>query len=154
DITTYFDAEDVDPGFYVAAVLVNSNATNEPLIGVFGTMTVLDPAVIEVRPDSIYQELMEGEFATQEIVITNTGVSPLEFAFESITIQGATGEAKERIQSGKMRTVTSTPTIARNSTAAILSEDIKRSASVELYATGFEEFATGDINGQEGWAGQ
>lgn len=154
DIDAHFDSEDINSGFYVAGVLVNSNAVRNPLVGVVASLEVLAPAEINVVPDSITQELMRGEQASQEIVISNSGVSPLKFSFGGVAVQGAPAVAKERVPSTHTRTTSSAIQLKLDDSKAVLPGEVSQLASVELYATGFEEFAPGDIDGQEGWAGQ
>ncbi|HTJ49679.1 MAG TPA: S8 family serine peptidase, partial [Cyclobacteriaceae bacterium] len=65
NIAAHFYSQDLDPGFYVAGILVNSNATRNPLVGVVASLEVLNPAEIEVSPASVSQELFKGQTASQ-----------------------------------------------------------------------------------------
>jgi subtilisin family serine protease len=151
-VAAEFDAEDLEPGFYVAGILVRSNATNTPLVGVVASLDVLRPSAINVEPDDLKQKLFVGEIATQTLTISNSGESPLEFSIEGVASAGAPAVAKERV-----------PTVVRTSRndnntkvdeRLAIAGPARKLAGTELYATSFEEFATGDISGQFGWSGQ
>ncbi len=154
-IDANFNAIDIEAGFYVAGILINSNAPKNPLVGVVASLNVLAPANIGVEPDSIYQELMRGESATQSITITNDGVSPLKFALGNAQLPASANGIKERVATGQMRTEPVESKLNLNDTKALINSNGKEQlAGVALYTTGFEEFSPGDINGQQGWAGQ
>ncbi|HYG20599.1 MAG TPA: S8 family serine peptidase [Ohtaekwangia sp.] len=152
-IEALFDAEDIEAGFYVSGILVNSNASNAPLVGIVASLEVMEPAVISVEPGSLTQELFVGESATQTLTISNSGESPLNFSFEAVATAGASAVQKERILSTDTRTTPGAGTLKLDDRAAIVSP-VSKYAGTELYATSFEEFAPGNINGQEGWSGQ
>jgi subtilisin family serine protease len=152
-VSAAFDAEDLEAGFYVAGILVTSNAVNAPLVGIVASLEVLEPAVISVEPDALTQELFVGETATQTLTITNSGESPLRFSFEGVATPGPSSEQKERRPLTNLGTKPATDEWKADERAAIISP-VRKFAATTLYATSFEEFALGDINGQEGWAGQ
>lgn len=154
DIEAHFDAEDVEAGFYVAGILVGSNAANTPLVGVVASMQVLQPAVIDVQPDSLYQELMIGESASQSITISNSGPSPLRFSIEAAEAMAATAQSGERRVPLVTRTSPVMNTLRLDDRSAIRSGNIAKTASVVQYSTTFEEFQEGDISGQHGWSAQ
>jgi subtilisin family serine protease len=151
-ISATFIGEDLESGFYVAGILVSSNAVNTPLVGIVASLEVLEPAVISVEPDALTQELFVGETATQTLTISNSGESPLRFSFEGVATPGPSTEQKERRPSTNLGTKPANEWKA-DERAAIISP-VRKLAATTLYATSFEEFATGDINGQEGWVGQ
>jgi len=152
-IEAKFDAADVEPGFYVAGILVTSNAPTNPLIGVVASMEVREPAAISVSPDSLYQVLERGTSAAQQITVSNSGESALKFTIGNVPIPTGNGAALERRVASTQRTERAHGLVNLLETKAI-APLAARSASTELYVTGFEEFAPGDINGQEGWEGQ
>jgi subtilisin family serine protease len=78
-INAHFNAIDSPPGFYVAGILVSSNAAEDPLVGILATLNVLQPAKISVNPSSIVEELNAGEQSTHTLTIANAGQSPLHF---------------------------------------------------------------------------
>ncbi|RAW00315.1 S8 family serine peptidase [Pseudochryseolinea flava] len=152
-INALFNAEDIEPGFYVAGVLVRSNASNSPLVGIVASLDVLRPSAINVEPDDLKQKLFVGEVATQIIKVSNQGESPLKFALEAASSAGAPEEAKARIVSKDTR-ITPTQTKIADTDSRAITNGARKLATTELYGTGFEEFATGNINGQLDWAGQ
>lgn len=153
DISAHFEAEDLEAGFYVAGILVSSNAVTNPLVGVVASMRVLEPAEISVHPDSIYQELMIGESATQTVTISNNGVSPLRFSISDEERGKVPEQSKERRAPTQSRTSPVVSTMRLEDRAAIR-PSVVQTAGTTLYTTDFEEFAPGDINNQLGWAGQ
>lgn len=153
DISARFDAEDLDAGFYVAGILVNSNAVKTPLVGVVASLEVLQPAEIHVSPDSLYQELMIGESATQTVTISNQGVSPLKFTIGEEMRDNTGVQTEARREPSQKRTSYSASTPLTDP-AAFTSQSKVQQAGTALYSTTFEEFIPGDINGQQGWAGQ
>ncbi|MFZ6010585.1 MAG: S8 family serine peptidase [Bacteroidota bacterium] len=152
-ITASFDAMDLDPGFYVAGILVNNNSVEHPLVGVVASLDVMGPAAIQVAPEELTQELWLGETATQTLTVSNTGESPLHFSFEGIATAGPSAVKQERIVTTDGRTSPS-PVILKLDDTNSIAPSVSQLAGVELYATGFEEFTTGNINGQLGWIGQ
>jgi hypothetical protein len=132
---------------------VSSNAVEDPLVGIVASLEVLDPAEISVTPESLYQELYAGQTASQTLTISNNGASPLEFSFEGVAMAGVPSVAKEPIESSDGRSSQATQTINLKDAAAITNPAAKM-AGAEQYATSFEEFAPGNINGQQGWVGQ
>lgn len=151
-VNALFDAEDLEPGFYVAGVIVNSNAANTPVVGIVASLDVLRPASINVEPDDLKQKLNVGEIATQTLAISNSGESPLHFSFEGVAAAGAPDVAKQRVPT-VARTSRNTDNRKVDERLAIAGPPTK-SAGTDLYATSFEEFATGDISGQLDWFGQ
>ncbi len=154
DVTAHFNAKDLDPGFYVAGILVSSNAVKNPLVGIVASLDVQDPAVIEVTPESLTETVVSGLTATQTLAISNSGESLLRFSFEGVATPGPSDIAKKRVADGEKRGAPVEQVLKLDDTKAISSVGAKRLAATELYATSFEEFATGDVNGQEGWVGQ
>ncbi len=166
DVELTFDPTVVDPGFYVAGIIVNSNAVNTPTVGVVVSMQELNAAEITVNPESLEQELVAGRSATQTLSISNTGESALDFSFsssfpnvgeatESISLSDGFDNSKTR--SRNLNALGNTSIKAPNSGALVENtfaiEDPVDFSSV-LYSTNFETFAEGDILNQQGWAGQ
>lgn len=157
DIVATFDASDIEAGLYVSGILVTSNAVADPLIGVVASLTVREPAVISVDPDSLHQELPEGGIATQTLTITNSGESTLKYAFGNTPVPAAASVLKvagERREPKATRTTPTATSVNLRDARALVSLAPVKKVSTELYVTGFEEFATGDIDGQEGWEAQ
>jgi len=156
-IEATFDASDLEAGYYVAGILVNSNAVIDPVVGVVASLSVREPAVISVEPDSLYQELPAGGTATQTLTISNHGQSVLKYAFGNTPVPEAApvlNVAKEYKALLHTRTTASAESVNIRSAQALVAAGAVKHASTSLYATDFEEFAPGDIDGQEGWEGQ
>ncbi len=152
DIAAKFDASDLDPGFYVAGILVSSNAVEDPLVGVVASLEVREPAVISVNPDSVYVELPDELTAQETLTISNSGESLLTYSITDAPIPAASRVTLPRKESLQKRTTKVSQTINLLETKAIQST-VSKLAGTSLYSTGFEEFAPGDIDGQEGWNG-
>jgi subtilisin family serine protease len=152
-IDAEFDATDNEPGFYVAGILVSSNAPANPLVGVVASMTVREPADIDVSVSSLYQELNAGEQATQTFTIANNGESVLKYGFGNTPVPAEVpvSPPKARITT-EGRTERYAGPLSNGKQA--ISSSVGKKAATPLYVTGFEDFATGNINGQNGWAGQ
>lgn len=147
-----FDAEDVEAGTYGAGIFVVSNAGEDPFSFVFAQLNVREPAAISVAPESLHQELLKGEMemATQTLTITNNGASTLKFGFGNTP---APASLPVDLSPTEPRTERNDANIALDGTRALISDAVE-SFGVPVLTTGFEEFAIGDINGQNGWAGQ
>jgi|GEM_PF-1262444 len=154
DVAAHFNAKDLDPGFYVAGILVSSNAVKNPLVGIVASLDVQDPAVIHVTPESLNETVVSGLTSTQTLAISNSGESLLRFSFEGVATPGPSDVSKKRVADGEKRVSPVESTLKLDDTKAIVSVNAKRLAATELYATSFEEFSPGDVDGQEGWTGQ
>lgn len=157
EIEAHFNARDLEPGAYVAGILLSSNAVKNPLVGIVASLEVMNPAKIAVTPDAVEETLLVGNSASKELIITNDGESPLKFSFEGIAIQGATEKLAKRIEQPAPRTTfvsSSRETLSDRKAIVTGKLDVLQHAGSSQYATGFEEFAPGDINTQNGWSGQ
>ena len=78
EIEVNFSAVDLEGGDYALDITITSNGKDEPTVTVPVTMSV-DPlyADISVAPESLNEELLEGETSTQVLTITNSGTSVL-----------------------------------------------------------------------------
>lgn len=158
NVEALFDAEDIDAGTYVAGVLVNSNATEDPLVGIVAQLTVRQPAVITVTPESVHQELLKGQIdqASQTLTITNSGQSALKFGINNTPIPASSGLLPENnapLEGLEGRMAPSQQRLDPTDPKALI-PDGPITFSVPVLSTGFEEFAAGNINGQNGWVGQ
>nr|HPM32777.1 T9SS type A sorting domain-containing protein [Chryseolinea sp.] len=109
--------------------------------------------VISVDPDSFYVELPD-QLTTQRILtVSNSGESALQYSVTEVAIPTSTGIVQARRESSEKRTTPSQQTLNLFDTKAI-QNSIAKHAGMDIYSTGFEEFATGDINGQNNWVGQ
>ncbi|MEM9329603.1 MAG: choice-of-anchor J domain-containing protein, partial [Bacteroidota bacterium] len=82
ELDALFDASVVEPGQYVAGVIINTNAVNAPQVGVVAAMTELEPAVIVVDPTEIVKDLVTGDVDFEIVTIENQGASDLDFRIE------------------------------------------------------------------------
>jgi hypothetical protein len=154
-IDATFDAEDIAPGSYVAGVVVRSNSVSNPLVGIVASLKVNEPAKIAVTPASLYQELLIGNKATQTLTISNSGKSSLKYAFGNAPVPDAVPASnKARIVSDNKRTTPEVSAVNLLDARALVASTVGKKATTPLYVTGFEDFTTGDVNGQSGWAGQ
>ncbi len=155
NVAATFDASVVDVGQYVAGVVVNSNATNAPVVGVVVIMNELEPPVINVDPTEIEEDVIIGEFDVEFINVENLGVSELEYRvereFENV---GGTGLTQTTgLRGGEL--VRELPTRGTPSSDFIrrpyLDGNAVTAASTPVYATNFENLSLGPINGQDTW---
>ncbi|MEP5611475.1 MAG: choice-of-anchor J domain-containing protein [Cyclobacteriaceae bacterium] len=165
EIELQFDPTVVNPGFYVAGIIVNSNAVNTPTVGVVVSMEELEPAEISVDPESLDQELVAGRSASQVVTISNSGESALDFDFEgnfpnvgTVPTTSAGGEPFARSglkkdQDGQVD-LFSIQAIKPLGVGSGFAIEPPVEFSDVLYSTNFEDFGPGDINLQQGWAGQ
>lgn len=154
DITARFDSKDLAPGFYVAGILVSSNAVKNPLVGIVASLDVQEPAEISVEPEALAETVVSGLTKTQTLSVSNSGESLLRFSFEGAATPGPSKETKPRIPNQEKRTVPSVSTLKLDDATALVTSKVQPLAATELYATSFEEFSPGDVAGQEGWQGQ
>ena len=162
EIELQFDPTVVDPGFYVAGIIVNSNAANTPVVGVVVSMEELEPAEISVDPTSLAEELVSGRKASQTLTISNTGESALDFSFEDNFRNIGEVDTTSSIDISDIKTTSSRrdgnfdpfSIKAIQSPGASFAIEPPVEFSDVLYATNFETFASGDINLQQGWFAQ
>ncbi|MBT1708525.1 S8 family serine peptidase [Fulvivirgaceae bacterium PWU5] len=152
DVAAHFDGTAVGPGFYVAGILVTSNAPSDSLTGIVASLTVREPAEISVTPDSLVEELYVGEQATQTLTISNSGASTLRYAFGNTPLPARAPAAVKAITTGKeaLQSLTASASDLR----ALSQGGPATKASIIQYSTGFEDFNIGTVNGQQGWISQ
>lgn len=166
EVELTFDPTVVNPGFYVAGIIVNSNAVNTSQVGVVVSMQELNAAEISVDPLSLEQELVAGRSATQILSISNTGESALDFNFVSSfpnigeateSVSSAKGFEDVKMRKSKINLLGQSAIKAPNANSIVEGtfalEDPVDFSNI-LYSTNFEAFAPGDILGQQGWFGQ
>ncbi|TRX59371.1 hypothetical protein FNH22_09390 [Fulvivirga sp. M361] len=164
EVELRFDPTVVDPGFYVAGIIVNSNALNTPEVGVVVSMQELNAAKIVTDTTLLVEELVAGRSDTQSLTISNEGESALNIQFKENFLNVGTVAAG----ASTVRTMSIDKTLSNGepldliSSAAIMLPEIQGAMAIEppvefadiQYATNFDTFSPGDINGQQGWAGQ
>ncbi|MEO9871453.1 choice-of-anchor J domain-containing protein [Ekhidna sp.] len=162
EIELQFDPTVVDPGFYVAGIIVNSNASNTPIVGVVVSMEELEAAEISVNPTSLTQELVSGRKASQTLTISNSGESALDFQFEDNFPNVGEVSTTTSINSTEVEVKTQKRDGEFNPFSIRAIQPTQGSYAIEppvdfsdvFYATNFETFDVGDINLQQGWTGQ
>lgn len=152
ELLAQFDAEDIEAGFYVGGAIVTSNATNSPIVGMLATLTVLGAPEMTVSVDSLSEYLFVGETSTQSFSISNSGESPLNFAFDGEL--PASASKKARVEPKEERENPSATSVSLDDVHAIPSGRPAKLAGTTVYGTGFEEFSPGDIDGQNDWVAQ
>ncbi len=162
EVELQFDPTVVDPGLYVAGIIVNSNASNTPVVGVVVAMDELNPAIISPNATVFEEELVAGRKDSQILTISNPGESALDFAFED-NFPNIGDAPSDSTMSTSIVGKTKADDVDLTSKNAFGVDDIYETFnavelpvnfSSVLYATNFEEFSAGDINGQQGWVGQ
>ena len=154
DVT--FDASELEAGEYFAGILVNSNAVNLPVASVFAIMEVLAPADIEVDPTSMEQLLVAGFSDKQTLMITNNGESVLRYQLGGFLKDSEVVSVSKKDLPRKETSLRTAPYSGDLFTGkkAVPHNGVSRNAGTLAYGTDFESFATGDINGQNGWFAQ
>ncbi|MEM0941528.1 MAG: choice-of-anchor D domain-containing protein [Bacteroidota bacterium] len=158
EVPVNFDASLLDAGdFQVAGIVVNSDAINDPEIGVVVAVDVREPAVADIAVEELSETLSQGNSSIQSFSIQNNGESQLTFVFEDIFFNAdPVFVTDHRIDVGTKDSfipieaaLQVDPTFIQN-TMFEQNEEI----STNQYATDFEDFLLGDITGQSNWFGQ
>ncbi|MEM7549610.1 MAG: choice-of-anchor D domain-containing protein [Bacteroidota bacterium] len=79
DVDVNFDASNLLPGLYTQDLVLFTNDPNLPELTIPASLTVLSAPDITVSPDSIIEELTEGEVVTRSITVENSGEADLTF---------------------------------------------------------------------------
>jgi len=82
-VKAIFNAAHLKPGPYLAGIVVSSNASNSPQVGVVASLEVLAPARIAVLPDSLVGQVFFGDSTEVAFNVYNSGKSTLHVAFDS-----------------------------------------------------------------------
>ncbi|WP_394749797.1 T9SS type A sorting domain-containing protein [Spongiimicrobium salis] len=164
-ITVDIDSADVPGGVYeesVVLTVVGTDIVSEiPII-----IRVLDGTevpIISVDPTEYDETLDQFQVVTRDLNITNTGDGDLNF---SITVDGAQATTFESRVAGTLAAIRGNGLKTMNF-ASLVEEENDFSALTttlpvpalntmvtSLFATDFEDFTPGDINGQMGWVAQ
>ncbi len=139
----------------------------DELVSVPTTLTVLGPA-FTVTPDSVFESLEKGETSTKKLLLKNTGTGDYDYSItilnkgvSSVFAKSTSKVSGERIEpvrrtsafTGQANDIRSSTLIPTTGAASLRTASVGL-ATTTLYETDFEDFAPGDINGQNGWAGQ
>ncbi|MEM9858339.1 MAG: S8 family serine peptidase [Bacteroidota bacterium] len=151
EITVTISAEGLEAGVYEALVNVISNDPVNGTVGVPVELTVIGPA-ISANPEQLEATVLQGLAETQTLTISNNGSADAEFVIDIVNNSGA-AEVSLAIDDSPRRTEAySGPALGF---AAAVDKGISQlAAGDEVYATGFENFSIGNINGQQGWSGE
>ncbi len=156
EIPVSFDGTVVDPGFYVAGIIVNSDAANLSQVGVVASMDLNEPAVITVEPTSLSDTLTVNLSSTQTVTITNSGESALNFNIaRQFTVVEPVTDANAPVLVSKVKQAN--PTVSEDfmTTSSLFRVGgMPEYLGIPGYATDLESFNLGDINGQGSWFAQ
>lgn len=145
------------PGLFSSTIAIESNDPDEPVVNVPISLEV-EGVLVSVSPDSLVESLLQGRTSTQTLTLTNEGANDVTFDIEVENlglIPPTLAEISERgFNPVNKRTEAYTGEIydGTDPSAIVLGQNVK--ANTVQYETGFEGFIPGDINGQQGWAGQ
>lgn len=160
DLLFTIDATGLAKGTFETTVTINSDST-ETVTEVAVTLTVLDGTerpVISVSPNVLSQTLTQGETATQPLLVINEGDAELSFDVALENLLGGTFTAnaaltKQHVLTNgfKSKKFKKGDGISSSFTAKSAKMNM---ITTSLYATDFEEFALGELDGQLGWVSQ
>jgi len=107
--------------------------------------TTDEPPVASVSPASLTSSLTTGESEVQKLTIDNSGNGPLTFdlSFGGTVFTPASGADGVKDVKPHSKLLTSPKAYVNNSVQTL---------SGDQYATGFESFSLGDLDGQNGWS--
>ncbi|MCP4459487.1 MAG: S8 family serine peptidase [Cytophagales bacterium] len=152
-VNVTLSAESLEAGLYEADINIISNDPVSNLTVVSVALTALGPPVV-ASPSSFNLTLEKGETAMETLSLTNN--SKNDATYDISIANGSTASVTMNIPPVPLMPRTEAYNgilISETSTKAIFSPTPTR-LTTEQYATGFEDFAIGDINGQQGWTGQ
>ncbi len=160
-VTVTINTTGVAKGFYEETVELD-------IIGFDGTLSidfnvrVLDgteaPSIV-VNPDSFDETLEQFKIETRDLTIQNIGDADLTFDVSindeaQATFESRVARTNAAISANGFQKAQA-PSSAGNGLAALVRTDgTLNQVTTSLYATGFEDFAVGELNGQNGWGTQ
>lgn len=159
DLTATIDATALSKGALSTTVTISSDSSETPTL-VEISLQILDGTeapVIFVSPSSLTQTLTQGLSADQTLTIVNEGDAELTY---DLSIDNITGGTLNRNIASSDKIITrngfkSKKFKSDKGIAALLqTTDSRFNMTTSLYATDFESFSLGDINGQQGWQSQ
>lgn len=109
------------------------------------SVTTDDPPVASVTPEAMTSDLTTGESEVQDLTIANTGSGPLTYSlnFGGTTFTPSTSSSGNKMVKQQPKLLTTTAAFVNNR---------EQRFSGDQYATGFESFTLGDIDGQNDWS--
>lgn len=163
DVVVTLNAAGYATGTYTGTLDIYTNAPASPKISVPVTLNVTGPQV-SVSEESIDEETGAGQTVVRKFTLTNHGAGPVPYAIYVANTDVIIAETNSRhSETSRAAAARSTAprlrTIDKLSMKAILSPGMEqgaaaaRVAGTPVYATGFESFSKGDVNGQGGWNG-
>ncbi|MCX2742738.1 choice-of-anchor D domain-containing protein [Mangrovivirga sp. M17] len=161
-ITFDINATGIAKGTYSDTLLIEVADFNST-ISVPVNVRVIDGSEapeISVNPNSFSVELEQFQQATRDLTISNSGdddlIYKIEIENDSLTSFNQLVEQTDAtIRTNGLQKFKVNRPDTDNLSSAIIGEHTTQSKVVtSLYATGFESFSTGDINGQNGWLSQ
>ena len=159
DLIATIDATGLSKGTLETTVVITSDSSEAPTI-VDITLQILDGTetpLITVSPTSLSETLTQGFTSEQELLIINNGDAELTY---DLSIDNVTGGTLNRNITVSNQLINRSGFRSKKFKAAegigamLQAPGNKLNMTTTLYATDFESFATGDINGQQGWLSQ
>lgn len=160
DLIATFDATGLTKGTLETTVTITSDSSETPTL-VDITLQVLDGTeapLITVTPASLSETLTQGLTSEQDLLIINSGDAELTY---DLTIDNITGGTLNRDIAVSNQLISKNGFKAKKYRAAegigamLQATNYNRiNATTTLYATDFEDFNPGEINGQQGWLSQ
>lgn len=153
DVNVAISAEGLEAGFYEASIDITSNDPVNGLVQVPVSLNVLGPAVT-ANPEFFDVTVIKGLSETRQLTLSNNGSLDAEYVID--VVNGAP-EPEPTFAAGYANTPPRSNAFsgaAMNVAAAVAKGAAQMADGDEIYRTGFENFVTGNINGQQGWTGQ
>ena len=151
EVTVTISAEGLEAGSYQDAINIISNDPVNSTLSVPVDITVNGPLVV-ANPEQLSATVLKGLSETQTLTLSNNGTVDAEFAIDIVNAS-ATPEVSAVVDNSPLR---SQPFSGRVLDFGMSADKgaTQLAAGDEVYATGFENFSNGNINGQQGWIGQ
>jgi hypothetical protein len=156
------DASGLLKGVYNDTIFIEGGNT-DARISIPVRVRVLDGTEtpqITVSPEAFDETIEQLQVVTRELTITNSGDDDLTYNVEVMNdsmaeFDNRVATSRESIAASGFKTTNYNTNASITGKGKLLSNNGSFEKVVtSLYATGFEEFAPGDINGQLGWTGQ
>lgn len=164
-ITVEINTADVPNGIYeeqvVLSVLGTEITFEIPII--IRLLDGTEAGSISVDPTSYDETLDQFQIATRDLNITNTGDGDLNFSISVDGVEATTFETRvastlSAIRERGIKTQTISSLIEEENDLSNLTVELPtptlNTITTSLFATDFEGFVSGDINGQMGWVAQ
>lgn len=154
--------EGLNKGVYNDTVFVNADGLENPL-AIPVNILVLDGTevpLIAVNPDSFNETIEQLQIVNRDLVIENSGDADLAYSIEVKSDSMPDFDSRVRNSAQNIRTsgfktkAFGTISNAMGKAALVTNEKTYENVISTVYATDFEEFTPGIVNGQQGWVSQ